>query len=139
MATGKFLGIGHFGLFMTAILVMLTEFAWGRDVLQWANHPTIADDINGWWTNPIIHDAANWSNDLPWGAANWPYLTLGVVCLVMRLWRRLPGPLSLLIALPAAIYGILAAVAELPAFVTLWPVALGALIVSWAVVRKTIR
>ncbi len=139
LATGKFLGIGHIGLFITAILVALTEVAWGRDVLRWANHPTIAADVGGWWVNPIIRDATNWSNDLPWGAANWPYLTLGAACLVMRLWRRLPGPVSLLLALPAAVYGILAVVAELPSLVILWPIALGALIVSWVVVGKTIR
>lgn len=139
IATGKLLGIGHIGMFITAILIALTEFSFGRDVLRWANHPTIANHVSGWWANPIIRDTFNWSNDLPWGAANWPYLTLGIACLVMRLWRRLSGPLSLLIALPAALYGILAGVSELPYLVALWPVGLATLIISWVVVGKTIR
>jgi hypothetical protein len=139
LATGKFLGIGHIGLFVMALLVALTKFAAGRAALNWAYHPTIATDVTNWQVNRIIHDAANWSNDLPWGVANWPYLVLGAACLVMRLYRRMPGPLALAIALPAAVYGALVGVAELPTFVTIWPLALAALIVSWTIVAKTLR
>lgn len=138
-ATGRFLGIGHIGLFTTALLLALSELAWGRAALSWAYHPTIARDVASWQANSIIHAAASWSNALPWGTANWPYLLLALACLVMRLTRRMPGPLSLVIGLPAALYGVLIGVAELPAFAALFPLAIAAFIVSCITVAKTRR
>ena len=44
-ATGRFLGIGHIGLFTTALLLALSELAWGRAALSWAYHPTIAREM----------------------------------------------------------------------------------------------
>ena len=56
----------------------------------------------------------------------------------MRLARRMPGPLSLVIAIPAALYGVLIAIAELPVFVDVWLLALPTLIGSCFVVAKTL-
>jgi hypothetical protein len=135
IATGKFLGLAHIGLFMTAVLIALGEFSW----LHWAYHANIAADVASWQFNPVIRDATEWSNHLPWGSGNGAYLVLAAACFVVRVVRRIPGWLSLVIALVSALYGGLTAVSLIPAFAIYWPVSVSGLILSWVIVRKTLR
>src|SRR5579872_4052028 len=100
VATGKLLGVGHAALFMTTFLFVLSEFGVGQAILRLAYFPGIAP-ISSWAGGPI-----------------------------MRLVRSMPGPLSLVIAIPAALYGLLAGIAELPVFIDVWPLTLCLLALS---------
>lgn len=136
VATGKVLGIGHVGLFAAAFVFLLAEIGLGRAVLRFF-YFTIAS-IPAWQAGPVIHQAIVLLDILPLAVAKWFYLLLAVACLVMRLSRSMPGPLSLVIAIPAALYGVLVALAELPVFVDYWLLALPAVIGSCFVVAKTL-
>ena len=137
VATGKFLGIGHAALFMTALVFALSEIGVGQAILRLVYYPAIAP-ISTWEGGPIIHQAFLVLDLLPWAGAKWPYLLLCVACLVMRFTRSMPGPLSLLIAIPAALYGVLVAISELPVLIDCWPLTLFALAGSWFIVAKTL-
>lgn len=137
MATGKFLGIGHAALFMTTLVFVLSEFGLGEAILRLAYYPGIAP-ISSWDSGPIIRQATVLLYLLPWAGAKWFYLLLCLACLVMRFARRMPGPLSLVIAIPAALYGVLAGISELPVFIDCWPLTLCALALSWVIVAKTL-
>ena len=130
------LGIGHVGLFVAAFVFLLAEIGVGQWVLRLA-YFAIAS-IPAWQAGPIIHQAIVLQDVLPLSVVKWPYLLLAVACLVMRLVRRMPGPLSLAIAIPAALYGVLIAISELPVFIDCWLLALPALIGSCVVVAKTL-
>ena len=136
IATGMVLGIGHVGLFVAAFVFLLAEIGVGQWVLRLA-YFAIAS-IPAWQAGPIIHQAIVLQDVLPLSVVKWPYLLLAVACLVMRLVRRMPGPLSLAIAIPAALYGVLIAISELPVFIDCWLLALPALIGSCVVVAKTL-
>lgn len=136
VATGKFLGIGHAALVMTALVFALSEIGLGQAILRLVYFPGIAP-ISTWEGGPIIHQAFLLLNLLPWAGAKWFYLLLCVACLVMR-FTRMPGPVSLVIAIPAALYGVLVAISELPVFIDCWPLTLLALAVSWFIVAKTL-
>jgi hypothetical protein len=136
IATGMVLGIGHIGLFIAAFVYLLTEFGVGQGVLR-LFYFDIAS-IAAWQAGPIIHQAILLLDILPFALTKWPYLLLTVACLGMRLARRMPGPLSLAIAIPAALYGMLIALAELPVFIDCLLITLGALAGSCFVVAKTL-
>lgn len=127
------------GLLITALFVTLARFSWGTKALAWAWHPSIEEHASAWYANPIIHHANVWSDRLPRGTSPTTYLVLAAACLVMRFARRLPGWLSLVIGLVAAVYGALAVVGEIPALAIYWPLALGGLVVSWILVATTRR
>lgn len=136
VATGMVLGIGHIGLFLAAFVFLLTEIGVGQWVLRLVDFDIA--NIPAWQGGPIIHQAIVLLDILPLSVMKWPYLLLAVACLVMRLATRMPGPLSLVIAIPAALYGVLIAIAELPVFVDVWLLALPTLIGSCFVVAKTL-
>lgn len=137
VATGKLLGVGHVGLFMTTFVFVLSEFGVGEAILRLAYYPGIAP-ISSWDGGPIIRQATALLYVLPWAGAKWFYVLLCVACLVMRFIRSMPGPLSLVIAIPAALYGLLAGIAELPVFIDVWPLTMCILAVSWVIVAKTL-
>ena len=137
VATGKLLGVGHAALFMTTFLFVLSEFGVGQAILRLAYFPGIAP-ISSWDGGPIIRQATALLYVLPWAGAKWFYVLLCVACLIMRLVRSMPGPLSLVIAIPAALYGLLAGIAELPVFIDVWPLTLCLLALSWVIVANTL-
>jgi hypothetical protein len=137
VATGKLLGVGHAGLFMTTFVFVLSEFGLGQAILRLAYYPGIAP-ISSWDGGPIIRQATALLYLLPWAGAKWFYVLLSVACLVMRFARSMPGPLSLVIAIPAALYGLLAGIGELPVFIDVWPLTLCTLALSWVIVAKTL-
>lgn len=137
LATGRALGVGHVALFMTAVVFLLSETGLGTAMLRLAYFPIIPHSST-WPTEPVIHQTVAILDDLPWAVHKWPYLVLALACLVMRLARTLPGPLSLAIAIPAALYGVLIAVAEVPILVDCWPLTLVALAGSWVIVAMTL-
>jgi len=137
VATGKLLGVGHAGLFMTTIVFVLSEFGVGQAILKLAYYPGIAP-ISSWDGGPIIRQATALLYLLPWAGAKWFYVLLCTACLIMRFARSMPGPLSLVIAIPAALYGLLAGISELPVFIDVWPLTMVILAVSWVIVAKTL-
>lgn len=137
VATGKLLGVGHAALFMTTFVFILSEFGVGQAILRLAYFPGIAN-ISSWDGGPIIRQATALLYVLPWAGAKWFYVLLCVACLIMRFVRSMPGPLSLVIAIPAALYGLLAGIAELPVFIDVWPLTMCILAVSWVIVAKTL-
>ena len=137
VATGKLLGVGHAGLFMTTFVFVLSEFGVGEAILRLAYYPGIAP-ISSWDGGPIIRQATALLYVLPWAGAKWFYLLLCTACLIMRFVRSMPGPLSLVIAIPAALYGLLAGISELPVFIDIWPLTLCLLALSWVIVAKTL-
>jgi hypothetical protein len=138
-ATGKLLGIGHIGLLMIAILDALFTFSWGRPVVTWGFHQSIALDVAGWSSNRVISDSSEWLTHLPGSTSTTFYFVLAGACILMRLIKALPGWISLPIGLIAAVYGVLTGVSALASFAIYWPLALGALIISWIFVGKTVR
>jgi len=138
-ATGKLLAIGHIGLFVVALLQGISYFSWGRSALTWAYHQSVANDVAGWSNNAVIRDSYQWLAHLPANNSTPFYIGLAIACLLMRLIRAIPGWISLPIGLVAAAYGALTAISELPGLAIYWPLALGALILSWILVGKTIR
>ena len=136
VATGMVLGIGHAGLFLTAFLFLISITGMGQWVLRLV-YFAIAS-IPGWQAGPIIHQAIVLQDHLPLAVIKWPYLLLALACLVMRLARRMPGPLSLAIAIPAAFYGVLIVITEFPVFIDCWLLVLPVLIGSCIVVAKTL-
>ena len=137
VATGKLLGVGHAGLFMTTFVFVLSEFGVGEAILRLAYYPGIAP-ISSWDGGPIIRQTTALLYVLPWAGAKWFYVLLCTACLIMRFVRSMPGPLSLVIAIPAALYGLLAGISELPVFIDVWPLTLCVLAVSWVIVAKTL-
>lgn len=137
VATGKLLGVGHAALFMTTFVFVLSEFGVGQAILRLAYFPGIAP-ISSWDGGPIIRQATALLYVLPWAGAKWFYVLLCVACLIMRFVRSMPGPLSLVIAIPAALYGLLAGIAELPVFIDVWPLTLCLLALSWVIVANTL-
>jgi hypothetical protein len=137
VATGKLLGVGHAALFMTTFVFVLSEFGVGQAILRLAYFPGIAP-ISSWDGGPIIRQATALLYVLPWAGAKWFYVLLCVACLIMRFARSMPGPLSLVIAIPAALYGLLAGIAELPVFIDVWPLTLCLLALSWVIVANTL-
>ena len=137
VATGKLLGVGHAGLFMTTFVFVLSEFGVGEAILRLAYYPGIAP-ISSWDGGPIIRQATALLYVLPWAGAKWFYVLLCTACLIMRFFRSMPGPLSLVIAIPSALYGLLAGISELPVFIDIWPLTLCILAVSWVIVAKTL-
>jgi hypothetical protein len=137
VATGKLLGVGHAALFMTTFVFVLSEFGVGKGILRLAYYPGIAP-ISSWDGGPIIRQATALLYVLPWAGAKWFYVLLCAACLIMRFVRSMPGPLSLVIAIPAALYGLLAGIAELPVFIDVWPLTMCILAVSWVIVAKTL-
>lgn len=137
VATGKLLGVGHAALLMTTFVFVLSEFGVGQAILRLAYFPGIAP-ISSWDGGPIIRQATALLYVLPWAGAKWFYVLLCVACLIMRFSRSMPGPLSLVIAIPAALYGLLAGIAELPVFIDVWPLTLCLLALSWVIVANTL-
>ncbi|HUN36482.1 MAG TPA: hypothetical protein VMU95_31185 [Trebonia sp.] len=145
-AVGKLLGVGHIGMWVLAFYSFLWDPAWGRSLLAWARnltvslgHPVSGATIASWQANRIIVDSGDWLSHLPWGTSTNFTFVLAIACLVVRLSRRLPGWLSLVVALPASVYGLLGALSYLPGLLVYWPLSLLALVVSWITVAKTIR
>jgi hypothetical protein len=137
VATGKLLGVGHAALFMTTFVFVMSEFGVGQAILKLAYFPQIAP-ISSWDGGPIIRQVTALLYLLPWAGAKWFYVLLCVACLIMRFARSMPGPLSLVIAIPAALYGLLAGIAEVPVFIDVWPLTLCLLALSWVIVANTL-
>jgi hypothetical protein len=145
-AVGKLLGVGHIALSVYAVLTAFPHFGWGSQVLTWgyrlavqSGHPVTGAMAASWADNRVIQYGYTALSHLPWGLAAGTYFVLAVACLVVRLARPLPGWLSLVVALPAAVYGLLVAVADFPLLAIYWPLSAMALVVAWIVVGKTVR
>jgi hypothetical protein len=145
-AVGKLLGAGHIALWMYTVYAFLWHPRWGQSLLTWARHFTLSTKtpVSGamaahWHASWPVRDSVAWLSHLPWGDSGNAYFVLAVACLVVRLARRLPGWLSLAVALPAAVYGLLRAVAYFTALAIFWPVSVMTLIVALIVVASTVR
>ncbi|MCW2935655.1 MAG: hypothetical protein JWM19_6617 [Actinomycetia bacterium] len=145
-AVGRVLGIGHIALWMFTFYAFLRYFAWGENLLASSGRLTAkwGDQVSGsmaasWHSNGILIDSATWLRHLPLGTNPDTYFVLAFAVLVVRLARRLPGWLSLVIALPGAVYGLLRALVYFPALATFWPISAVTLIVAWFIVARTIR
>jgi hypothetical protein len=145
-AVGKLLGIAHIALLVCAAQVFLTGPQWGNRVLIWAYHisvsvgaPVTGATMTAWQANGLIRDGNAWAGDLPWGLTVNIYIALAIACLIMRLTRPMPTWLSLAVALPAAIYGVVGCIAELPFLAEFWPLTSITFVTSWIFVGKTIR
>jgi hypothetical protein len=145
-AVGKLLGVGHIALFVYAIQAFLVHPQWGVKLLNWAYNLSVksGDPVAGatatsWQANRIISDSYSWVSQLPWGLHDATYFLLAIACLIMRLARSLPGWLSLAVGLPAAIYGLVAGIAEFPWLASYWPLTAMTFVVAWIVVGKTVR
>src|SRR3954454_12461967 len=110
LAVGKLLGVGHIALWVYAIYAAAWHLAWGRSLLAGAHHlsPVSGTTAASLRENGIVHGRVSWLSHLPWADNGNTYFLLAVACLVIRL-RRAPGWLSLAVALPAAVYGLLRA------------------------------
>jgi hypothetical protein len=140
LAVGKLLGVGHIALWVYAIYAAAWHLAWGRSLLAGAHHlsPVSGTTAASLRENGIVHGSVSWLSHLPWADNGNTYFLLAVACLVIRL-RRAPGWLSLAVALPAAVYGLLRALTYVPELAFYWPVAAVALIVAWLIVAKTLH
>jgi hypothetical protein len=145
-AVGKLLGIGHIALFVSAIQAFLIHPQWGVKLLNLAY--SLSVHFNGtvtgamaasWQANRVISDSYAGLSRLPWGLAENTYFLLAIACLVMRLARSIPGWLSLAVALPAAVYGLLDGIAGFPFLATYWPLTAITFVVAWVFVGKTVR
>jgi hypothetical protein len=144
-AVGRLLGVGHVALFVYAISAFLTHPQWGVKLLNWVDKLTIkwGDPVTSakaasWQDNHIISDGYTWLSHLPWGFSDNTYFVLAIACLIVRLRRALPGWLSLVVALPAAVYGLVAGIAEFPWLAIYWPLTALTFIVAGIVVVKTV-
>jgi hypothetical protein len=145
-AVGKLLGIGHIALFVVAIQMFLTHPRWGSGLLDWAHNLTIdwhagltGDTTASWYANGIVSGGYDWLRHLPWGLTENACFVLAIACLVMRLTRPMPGWLSLVVALPAAVYGLLRGIAEFPWLTWHWPLTAVTVVAAWIVVGTTVR
>jgi hypothetical protein len=144
-AVGRLLGVGHVALFVYAISAFLTHPQWGVKLLNWVDKLTIkwGDPVTSaraasWQDNHIISDGYTWLSHLPGGFSDNTYFVLAIACLIVRLRRSLPGWLSLVVALPAAVYGLVAGIAEFPWLAIYWPLTALTFIVAVIVVVKTV-
>lgn len=139
-AVGKLLGVGHIALWVYALYAAAWHLAWGRSLLSGAHHlsPVSGTTAASLRVNGIVHGSDSWLSHLPWADNGNAYFLLAVACLVIRLWR-VSGWLSLAVALPAAVYGLLRALAYFPALVYYWPVAAVSLVAAWIIVAKTLH
>lgn len=145
-AVGKLLGVGHVALLMSAIQLFLAHFQWGirqltgvRSLSVHFGAPVSDATAGSWEANHVISDSYDWLSHLPWGAADNTYFVLAIACLIIRLTRSAPGWLSLAVALPAAVYGLLAGISMFPVLAIYWPLSGITLAVAWVVVGKTAR
>jgi hypothetical protein len=145
-AVGKLLMAGHIALLVYAFQAFLVHPQWGRRLLAWvysvavnSGEPVTGATASAWQTNRVISDGYAWVSHLPWGLTDNTYFVLAIACLVMRLARRLPGWLSLAVALPAAVYGLAAGIADFPWLAIYWPLTLVTLLAAWILVGYTTR
>jgi protein kinase-like protein len=138
LATRGIMVAALFLLFVKAVMSLLDRYSWGQSLLQHANQPAAAGKISGWHSNEIIVRANDWAGNLPWGTTDLFYVGLAIVC-VIAYWFRLPGWLSLLIALVGAVYGIIGTVASIPTYIIEWPAVAGSIVLSWIVLQKARR
>lgn len=136
--TSGLISAAHFALVMTAIVLLLARYSWGRTLIAKAYHEQLGWQVASWYGNSLIRTATDWSNSLPWGGTNLVYSGLAVACLLAYFFR-LSGWITLLISVVGAVYGILAAVSLVPFFVPEWPVTAGAAAVSLMVLRRARR
>jgi hypothetical protein len=144
-AVGRLLGVGHIALFVYAILAFLTHPQWGVKLLNWVDQLTItwgapvtSAKVASWQSNHIISDGYTWLGHLPWGFSDNTYFVLAIACLIVRLRRSLPGWLSLVVALPAAVYGLVAGIATFPWLTIYWPLTALTFILAGVVVVRTV-
>ncbi len=128
----------HFLLFVRAVMSLLDRYSWGKSLLQHAYQPAVAGKITGWNSNEIIARAGGWAVNLPWGNTDLFYVGLAIVCVIAYCFR-LPGWLTLAIALAGAIYGVISTVAWIPFYITEWPAVAGSIVLSWIVLQKAHR
>lgn len=145
-AVGKLLGVCHIVLFVSVIQAFLFRPQWGPKLMNWTYGLSVhigarvsGATVESWQTNPVIVDSYAWASHLPWGLTQNIYFVLAIACLVMRLAQSMPGWLSLAVALPAALYGLLAGIAALPSLALYWPLTAATFIVAWIVVGNTVR
>jgi hypothetical protein len=145
-AVGRLLAVGHIALFVYALPAFLTHPQWGVKLLNWVHKLTIkwGDPVTSaqaasWQGNHIISDGYTWLSHLPGGFSDNTYFVLAIACLIVRLRRSLPGWLSLVVALPAAVYGLVAGIADFPWLAIYWPLTALTFIVAGIVVVKTVR
>jgi hypothetical protein len=145
-AVGKLLGIGHIALFVLAIQLFLAHRLWGTNLLAWAHHVSVDSGARvtratkaSWEANGVVRNCSRLVSHLPWGSTVITYVALAIACLVTRLARAMPGWLSLVVALPAAIYGVLASIAEFPWLAAYWPLTGITLFAAWIFVGKTLQ
>jgi hypothetical protein len=145
-AVGKLLGVGHIALFVSAIQLFLFHPHWGMQLMAWVS--TLAARIGGpvtpavatsWESNGLINDSWVWLSHLPWGLSANIYFILAIACLIVRLRRSTPGWLSLVVALPAAVYGLLVGISRIPVLAIYWPLTVLTFVAAWIVVGKTVR
>jgi hypothetical protein len=139
IATGWSLGLGHIGLFVVAAFIVLIRYSFGAGLLRWGWHPSVWATTESWYNNSVIHGAGVAASKLPGGIGLAKYEVLALVCLIVRLFRFIPGWLSLLVSLVAAIFGVLLVVAQLPLLASYWPLTAGLVIVSCIIVATTRR
>jgi hypothetical protein len=144
-AVGRLLGVGHVALFVYATAAFLTHPHWGVKLLNWVDkltikwgEPVTRAQAASWQGNHIITDGYTWASHLPGGFSDNTYFVLAIACLIVRLRRSLPGWLSLVVALPAAVYGLVAGIADFPWLAIYWPLTALAFIVAGIVVVETV-
>jgi len=87
----------------------------------------------------VVHGADVTASKLPGGTGLAKYEILALICLVVRLLRFIPGWLSMLVSVIAAIVGALLVVGNLPLLASYWPLTAGLVIVSCIIVARTRR
>jgi len=139
IATGWSLGLGHIGLFVLAAFIVLIRYSFGAGLLRWGWQPSVWATTESWYHYPVIDGAGVAASKLPGGIGLAKYEILALVCLIVRLFRFIPGWLSLLASLVAASFGVLLVVAQIPLLASYWPLTAGLVIVSFIIVAKTRR
>ena len=137
VAAGRVLGAGHIGLFAVASFLVLFSHSWGDGVLRRTWHQGIYDDIESWGISGLMDDAAKAVVKLTAGHTAAEIQALAVACLVVRLLRFLPGWLTLLVSVAAALAGALTAVSYIPVFGGYWTLTIGLVVGSLVIVAAT--
>ena len=137
-ATRGIMVAAHFLLLVRAVMSLLDRYSWGKSLLQRAYQPAAAEKIAGWYSNEIIVRARDWAVNLPWGNTDLFYVGLAIVCVIAYCFR-LPGWLTLVIALVGAIYGVISTVAWIPFYIREWPAVAGSIVLSWIVLQRAHR
>jgi hypothetical protein len=139
VATGWFLGLGHVGLFVLAAFAILFRYSWGAGILGWAHSPAVVATTESWYSNRLIQDSSELAAKLPGGTSPMKFVILAAACLVIRLFRFMPGWLSLPVSLIAAFVGVVLVIADIPLLAIYWPLTIGLVIAAGIIVARTRR